>query len=1060
MSNKRIYQLTHDTAPISSDTIPLDRDGRPATVYTELTYIAPLMAPLIWSMNADKILGRISAGTGVAEELSGADIKTIIDFDAGVAANSDVAANTTARHAHANSAVLAALTDAGSGVVISGAERTKLSGIETGADVTDAANVDTAGAVMQSDIDNTHMGLVIRDTGGSDTFAVVKANLSASVAPTADDDSADGYGVFSPWIDTTADKAYICLDASVGAAVWTEITSNGVANTGANTGGGAGIYSGMSGDVLQFRSLNSLSSAITVAVNGTVVDINLVQSNISFANLSGTVANSKLATMAANTIKANVSASTASPTDVAIAANRFLARSSTGNMAAKTITDFALSLVDDADATTARTTLGLGAMATKASVAGTDIVDDAVSNAKLADMAQYRIKGQVSVASGNPEDLTATQVTALLDNVVGDSGSGGTKGLVPAPAAGDAAKYLKGNGTWATVPGGLDFDDGEGDPANIGTTSDGTSGNPARRDHVHDLADDYVTNAKLANVATATIKGRVTAATGDPEDLTATQVRTLLNVEDGAEANNISDTNATDLTDAGNTTLHYHAADRSRANHTGTQTASTISDFDTAVSANSAVAANTAKVTNATHTGDVAGSTSLTIQNNAVTNAKAADVPTATMKGRVTAATGDPEDLTVTQVRTMLNVEDGAEANNISDANATDLTDAGDTVLHYHAADRARANHTGTQTASTISDFDTAVSANSAVVANTAKVTNATHTGDVAGSGALTIQNDAVSNAKLVNMAQNTIKGRITASTGDPEDLTATQVRTILNVENGATADMTGSEIVAAISTNAIAKNKISNMASAGAIGAMAAGAVGELSATNLFHLMKGGAPLYGPTQAASVTVDFANGLHIFYQANQTTTFGSTTSNIPTAGLGFVQIVPAGYAISFGTAWVDARTGAQLTTVPAGAQRIEMLLYFRSGVVYCWHMTPEEHDTIVITDYASDMAVGDAQGKWVPTFPGYLTRPPVFALETPTGGLAAQFDARKNGTTIYSTAPTIDIAEYTSATAATPSVLSNHTFAIGDRYLIDVDQVGSSTPGKHATVTFFYRRTY
>lgn len=39
-----------------------------------------------------------------------------------------------------------------------------------------------------------------------------------------------------------------------------------------------------------------------------------------------------------------------------------------------------------------------------------------------------------------------------------------------------------------------------------------------------------VTNAKLANVATATIKGRVTASTGAVEDLTGTQVTTLLDL--------------------------------------------------------------------------------------------------------------------------------------------------------------------------------------------------------------------------------------------------------------------------------------------------------------------------------------------------------------------------------------------------------------------------------------------------------------------------------------------------------------------------------------------------
>lgn len=59
------------------------------------------------------------------------------------------------------------------------------------------------------------------------------------------------------------------------------------------------------------------------------------------------------------------------------------------------------------------------------------------------------------------------------------------------------------------------------------------------------IANDAVTNAKLANVATSTIKGRATAGTGDPEDLSASQVRTILNVADGAEVNVNADWNAT-----------------------------------------------------------------------------------------------------------------------------------------------------------------------------------------------------------------------------------------------------------------------------------------------------------------------------------------------------------------------------------------------------------------------------------------------------------------------------------------------------------------------------------
>lgn len=53
-----------------------------------------------------------------------------------------------------------------------------------------------------------------------------------------------------------------------------------------------------------------------------------------------------------------------------------------------------------------------------------------------------------------------------------------------------------------------------------------------------ELADEAVTNAKLAHMAQALLKGRAAAAgTGDATDLTATQVRTILNVADGAEVN-------------------------------------------------------------------------------------------------------------------------------------------------------------------------------------------------------------------------------------------------------------------------------------------------------------------------------------------------------------------------------------------------------------------------------------------------------------------------------------------------------------------------------------------
>jgi hypothetical protein len=73
----------------------------------------------------------------------------------------------------------------------------------------------------------------------------------------------------------------------------------------------------------------------------------------------------------------------------------------------------------------------------------------------LAAQANNTLVGNISGSSASPFALNATQATAMLNAMVGDSGSGGTKGLVPAPGSGDAAagKYLKADGTYAVPPG-------------------------------------------------------------------------------------------------------------------------------------------------------------------------------------------------------------------------------------------------------------------------------------------------------------------------------------------------------------------------------------------------------------------------------------------------------------------------------------------------------------------------------------------------------------------------------------------------------------------------------
>ena len=66
----------------------------------------------------------------------------------------------------------------------------------------------------------------------------------------------------------------------------------------------------------------------------------------------------------------------------------------------------------------------------------------------------------------------------------------------------------------------------------------------------------------------------------------------------------------------------------------------------------------------------------------------------------------------------------------------------------------------------------------SAITANTAKVTNATHTGDVTGSGALTIATDAVTTTKILDGAITAAKINSAVALGGPSLGTASVIRT------------------------------------------------------------------------------------------------------------------------------------------------------------------------------------------------------------------------------------------------------------------------------------------
>jgi hypothetical protein len=198
----------------------------------------------------------------------------------------------------------------------------------------------------------------------------------------------------------------------------------------------------------------------------------------------------------------------------------------------------------------------------------------------------------------------------------------------------------------------------------------------------------------------------------------------------------MSDANVTDLTDGGNTSLHYHSTDRSRSNHTGTQAASTISDFDTEVSNNSSVTANTAKNSypsaDATKVGYISVTQSVnldTMESHIATNTAKNSYPSAdaTKVGYIS----------VTQSVDLDTMESNIATNTAKNS--------------YPSADATKVSYlTVTQSV----NLDTM---ESNIATNNSKVSNATHTGEVTGSTSLVIANNVIdeANMKISNAPTN-----------------------------------------------------------------------------------------------------------------------------------------------------------------------------------------------------------------------------------------------------------------------------------------------------------------
>ena len=237
------------------------------------------------------------------------------------------------------------------------------------------------------------------------------------------------------------------------------------------------------------------------------------------------------------------------------------------------------------------------------------IANAAVSLAKLANVAATSILGNNTAVAATPTALTAAQVKTLLAISTAD-----VSGLGTLATAASVNLATQATGTLQAAQ----------EPAHTGDVTN-VAGSLALS-----VAAGAVTNAKLASMATLTIKGNNTGAVATPLDLTSTQVKALLAISN------------TDVSGLG---------------ALATATSVNLSTQATGTLQAAQEPAHTGDVTN------VAGSLALSVAAGAVTNAKLASMAPFTFKANNTSIAGAPADLTVDQMQIALNLQGQMAAN-------------------------------------------------------------------------------------------------------------------------------------------------------------------------------------------------------------------------------------------------------------------------------------------------------------------------------------------------------------------------------------------------------------
>lgn len=113
---------------------------------------------------------------------------------------------------------------------------------------------------------------------------------------------------------------------------------------------------------------------------------------------------------------------------------------------------------------------------------------------------------------------------------------------------------------------------------------------------------------------------------------------------------------------------------------------------------------------------------------------------------------------------------------------------------------------------------------------------------------------------------------------------------------------------------------------------------------------------------------------------------------------------------------------------------------------------------LACSDETTALTIGTAKLTFRMPFAFELSAVVVTVTTAPTGATLI-VDINEGGTSIFSTRPTIDAGEFTTADADVPAVISDAALASGAAITVDIDQVGSVVAGAGLKVWLIGRRT-